>query len=228
MQLLLAHRVREQRLDPELGRSSGTAPDSSRERSRSCVTSRPSRSTWASIVRSVSGSGSPTPSTRFSSGACSAVIGVRSSWRHVGDEVAAHPVGLGELGRHLVERRAPARRPRRAVARDTRGSSRPAPSGVGGRPSRAAATSCPARNHTMSQGDRHREDAAHRRPDPDLMPTQKTKTVTPTGTTMTKPSFSLIDGTRRADVRGARGSRIGHGPPRRARRPRSRRRARCG
>ncbi len=61
-------------------RSSGTAPDSRRERSRSCLTSRPSRSTWASIVRNVSGSGSVTPSTRFSSTACSAVIGVRSSW----------------------------------------------------------------------------------------------------------------------------------------------------
>ena len=61
-------------------RSSGTPPDSSRERSSSCCTSRPSRSTWASIVRSVSGSGGSTPSTRFSSTACSAVIGVRSSW----------------------------------------------------------------------------------------------------------------------------------------------------
>ena len=39
-------------------RSSGTVPDSSRERSSSCFTSRPSRSTWASIVRNVSGSGS--------------------------------------------------------------------------------------------------------------------------------------------------------------------------
>ena len=39
-------------------RSSGTAPDSSRERSSSCLTRRPSRSTWASIVRKVSGSGS--------------------------------------------------------------------------------------------------------------------------------------------------------------------------
>ncbi len=60
-------------------RSSGTTPDSRRERSRSCLTRRPSRSTWASIVRNVSGSGSVTPSTRFSSTACSAVIGVRSS-----------------------------------------------------------------------------------------------------------------------------------------------------
>ena len=59
--------------------SSRCAPASIRDRSSSSVTSRPSRSVWASAVRSVAGSGSATPSTMFSSTACSAVIGVRSS-----------------------------------------------------------------------------------------------------------------------------------------------------
>ena len=61
-------------------RSSGTAPDSSFESSSSCSTRPPSRSTCrASSAASAARPGS-TPSTRFSSGACSALIGVRSSW----------------------------------------------------------------------------------------------------------------------------------------------------
>ena len=39
---------------------------------------------------------------------------------HVGDEVAAHAVGLGELGGHLVERHARAGRPRRCEVAVTR------------------------------------------------------------------------------------------------------------
>ena len=59
--------------------SNGWSPDSRRERSSSWLTRRPRRRVWSSIVRSVSGSGSETPSTTFSSTACSAPIGVRSS-----------------------------------------------------------------------------------------------------------------------------------------------------
>ncbi len=58
----------------------------------------------------------------------------------VGDEVAAQPVGLGELGRHLVER---ARERADLVVRHRRRPgprSRPAPSPRWPRPSRAAAT----------------------------------------------------------------------------------------
>ena len=85
-------------------RSSGSVPDSRRERSSSCCTSRPSRSTCASIVRKRLGIGV--------GDAVDEVLehGLQRGDRRaqlvtdVGDEVAAQPVGLGELGRHLVER----------------------------------------------------------------------------------------------------------------------------
>ena len=110
---------------------SGTVPDSRRERSSSCCTSRPSRSTWRSIVRRLR-VGVARRRRRGSRGcACSAVIGVRSSWDDVGDEVAAHAVGLGELGGHLVERAASSPTSSRDVA-VTRGRSRPLPSPGGG------------------------------------------------------------------------------------------------
>ena len=44
------------------------------------MTRRPSRCTWDSMAPSTSVSGCSTPSTRFSSRACSALMGVRSSW----------------------------------------------------------------------------------------------------------------------------------------------------
>ena len=44
-----------------------------------------------------------TPSTTFSSTACKAAIGVRSSWRDVGDQLSAVAVGGRQVGRHLVE-----------------------------------------------------------------------------------------------------------------------------
>ena len=85
-------------------RSSGTAPDSSRERSSSCSTRRPSRSTWREH-----------PSSAVRGRLLDAVDEVleqrlqRGDRRpqlvgDVGDEVAAHAVGLGELGGHRVER----------------------------------------------------------------------------------------------------------------------------
>ena len=157
VQLLLAHRVRRAAARPGTRvRSSGTAPDSSRERSRSCFTRRPSRSTWASMVRNVSGSGSATPSTRFSSSACSAVIGVRSSCDTLATRSRRTPVGLGELGRHLVERAGEladlvARRRRTRAVVVALGHLRRRP-----RPSRAAATSCPARGTTPSPSRRPR------------------------------------------------------------------------
>ena len=63
-----------------LRRSSGAVPDSSRDRSSSWATSRPSRRVCSTAVSSVARSGSVTPSARFSSTACRAAIGVRSSW----------------------------------------------------------------------------------------------------------------------------------------------------
>ena len=59
--------------------SSGTAPDSSLERSSSCSTREPSRSTCSSISLIPCGVTCSTPSTRLSSRARSAPIGVRSS-----------------------------------------------------------------------------------------------------------------------------------------------------
>ena len=76
--------------------------------------------------------------------------------RHVGDEVAAHAVGLGELGGHLVER---AGELADLVARgrgDPPARSRPWPSRRRRRPSRAAATSCPARGTTPCPSRRRR------------------------------------------------------------------------
>ena len=60
-------------------RSRGTTPASSFERSRSCSTSLPSRSTCCSIASSAGRSTGSTPSTMFSSFARSAPIGVLSS-----------------------------------------------------------------------------------------------------------------------------------------------------
>ena len=60
-------------------RASGATPPSTRLRSSRSPTSEPSRSAWARAVRSTASSGVTTPSTRFSSRACCAAKGVRSS-----------------------------------------------------------------------------------------------------------------------------------------------------
>ena len=60
-------------------RSRATTPASTRERSRRSLTRLLSRCAWPSATRIVAGSGSVTPSSRFSSTATSAVSGVRSS-----------------------------------------------------------------------------------------------------------------------------------------------------
>ena len=83
----------------------GMAPPSTRERSSRLVTSSPRRSVCDNAIRMVSASGSATPSTTFSSTACRAVIGVRSSWETLRDEPAPVLVGGAEIGGHLVERR---------------------------------------------------------------------------------------------------------------------------
>ena len=59
---------------------------------------------WPSATRIVAGSGSVTPSSRFSSTATSAASGVRSSCETRGDQVASLAVDRGEVGRHPVER----------------------------------------------------------------------------------------------------------------------------
>ena len=64
---------------PNARGASGTAPASSRERSSSWLDQAASRSVCASAVRSACGSAGSTPSARFSSSACRAVSGVRSS-----------------------------------------------------------------------------------------------------------------------------------------------------
>ena len=83
-------------------RSSGTTPASIRDRSSSSVTSRPSRSVWASAVRSVVRVGDPVDDVlqhrleREDRGT--------QLVRHVRDQFAPVPVGRGEVGGHLVER----------------------------------------------------------------------------------------------------------------------------
>ena len=85
-------------------RRSGTTPASSRDRSSSSVTSRPSRSVWVSAVCSVAGSGSATPSTMFSSTPCSAVIGVRSSCETLAISSRRCRSAACQVRGHLVER----------------------------------------------------------------------------------------------------------------------------
>ena len=85
-------------------RSSGTVPASRRERSRSCATSRPSRSTCVSIVWSVRGIGrGHTVDEVLERGLQRGERGPELV-ADVRDEVTAHAVGLGELRRHPVER----------------------------------------------------------------------------------------------------------------------------
>ena len=63
-----------------VSRTSGALPASTRARSSRSVTRAVIRSPWSRAARRVAGSGSATPSARFSSSAQSAVKGVRSSW----------------------------------------------------------------------------------------------------------------------------------------------------
>ena len=62
------------------GCAAATRPTRAGRGRAAATTMRPRRSVWASIVRSTSGSAGSTPSTMFSRCACSAEIGVRSSW----------------------------------------------------------------------------------------------------------------------------------------------------
>ena len=64
-------------------RSRDTTPASSRERSSRSRTRSLSRSAWPRATRTVAGSATVTPSSRFSSTATRAVNGVRSSWETV-------------------------------------------------------------------------------------------------------------------------------------------------
>ena len=175
-------------------RSSGTVPDSRRERSRSCLTRRPRRSTWRE--HRVEGLGIGVGDAVDEVLEHGLERGDRRAQlvRHVGDEVAPHAVGLGELGGHPVER------PGELTDLVTRrvgapgGCSRPWPSRRGRRHlaqrRRHAAREEPDHRHRDHGGD----DPADRRPQPILMPTQNTKTVTATAAAITKPSLSLIDG----------------------------------
>ena len=109
--------------------------------------------------------------------AWSAVIGVRSSCDTLATRSRRTPVGLGELGGHLVERPGEladlvARRRRHPPVVVALGHRRTRP-----RPSRAAATSCPAtRNHTMAIATSGGDDAADRRPHADLDAAPRTRT----------------------------------------------------
>ena len=153
----------------------------------------------AASSRSVSGSAGSTPSTRFSSTACSALIGVRSSCDDVGDEVAPHAVDLGQLGGHRVEGAGQLARPRRAsravtrrpcvAARHRRGGGGHLPQRRGHArarapaPARARRASRRARSGPTGSADPARRPSASDRADGDAA-------------TMTSPSFSLIDGSR--------------------------------
>ena len=87
-----------------LAAAAASTPPSTRDRSSRSLTSRPSRSVWASAARSVAGSGGATPSTRFSSTACSAEIGVRSSCETLATSSRRCRSTAAEVGRHRVER----------------------------------------------------------------------------------------------------------------------------
>ena len=85
-------------------RSSGSVPDSSRERSSSCCTSRPSRSTCGEHRAQRLGIGLAHPVDEILEHGLQRGDRRAQLVAHVGDEVAAQPVGLRELGGHLVER----------------------------------------------------------------------------------------------------------------------------
>ena len=177
-------------------RSSGSVADSSRERSSSCSTSRPSRSRLGERGRIDRDRVGSTPSTRFSSSACSAPIGVRSSCETLATRSrrirstsarsaaialnarASSPTSSRDVARHAplvvaARHRRRGRRPSRAAARSSRARG---PDERERRPrARHAARAATARAR-----------ARRRTPGSPWSPT--------TAATITTPSLALIDG----------------------------------